>query len=487
MRLIVVLLLAAASLSACGGGAGGADVRGEWELAEGTADGAPLPRPAGTRATLELDGGELRGIAFCNSYFASYRDEAGSFSVDGIGRTEMGCEPAVMAAETAFLDALGRATTVNRRGEDLVLAGDGVELRFSQVPSVPDAPLAGTRWVLESVVDGETASSTVGQPAVLELSADGTLSASTGCRDLTGTWRTEAGSLLPDGLHVVGDECPAEAGRQDAHVTAVLGAGPLAEIQEDRLTLRGKDGRGLVYRADVADQALLGSWELVEGTAHGDALPLPDGARATLTFSPGSRAGGTAFCNGYGGRYVRDGEELRLEDVAVSLVMCEGPVGVAEGVYLDLLLHRAHRFSVDAEQLVLTSSAGELSFRRLQPPAVEAVTGRRWLLESVATGAGPAPATGDAALELRPDGTAVVTTGCRHFEATWRTGADSVHLEDGEYEILDCPPEVADQDRALVAVLGGGFQLRVDGDVLTLAVADTRGAPGATLHYRAQR
>ncbi|WP_104527700.1 META domain-containing protein [Blastococcus saxobsidens] len=489
MRLVAVLLLGAALLTACGGGAGGPDVRGEWHLVEGAVDGSALPSPGGATATLRFEAQEVRGRSFCNSFFASYRLSGDSLVLDGLGSTEMGCEPDVMAAETAFLGALARTATVTREGADLVLGGDGVRLRFSPVPPTPDRALADTRWVLETLVDGETASSTTGEPAVLVLRSDGGVEASTGCRSGAGTWLVDAGVLVLDGLAPTGD-CPPELAAQDAHVAAVLGGRPAPAIDGDRLTLSAPDARGLVYRAEAEGQredGLLGSWELIAGTADGHALPLPGGARATLTFSAGSQTGGTSFCNGYGGDYAVDGDELRFEEVAVSLVLCEGPVGEAEGAYLDALLDRTHRFTVDADRLRLSSPAGELTFRRLLPPPLDAVSDRRWLLESVGAGGTAVPATGDASLELRSGGTAAVTTGCRSFEATWRTGGDTVHLADWEYELLDCPPEVAGQDQALVDVLAGGFQLRVDGDRLVVDRADGRGAPAPTLVYRAER
>jgi heat shock protein HslJ len=153
-----------------------------------------------------------------------------------------------MAAETAYLNALGRARRVTVDGAGLVLTGDDVRLRFSPVLPVADRRLAGTRWVLDTLVDGDVAGSTFGEPAVLLLEPDGAADASTGCRSVTGTWLVEHGTLLLDDLVMDGD-CPPEVAAQDAHVAAVLAGGPAAEIAEDRLTLAAPDGRGLVYRA----------------------------------------------------------------------------------------------------------------------------------------------------------------------------------------------------------------------------------------------
>lgn len=246
-----LLLLAAALLVAgCaerGGGSAASDVVGEWFLAEGSADGNPLPQPAGPQATLTVAPETLSGRSFCNHYSSTYRMHGADLAIDGLGGTEIGCEPDVMTAETAYLGALGRADTVGLDGADLLLTGDGVRLRFSPVPPVPDRDLVGTRWVLDTLIHGDVAGSTLGNPATLVLAADGTLSGSTGCRSLTGRWAVTGDALVVEGLIADGD-CPPDVSGQDAQVTGVL-ADSQPAVQGDRLTLTGTDGRGLVYRA----------------------------------------------------------------------------------------------------------------------------------------------------------------------------------------------------------------------------------------------
>ncbi|RBY80144.1 hypothetical protein DQ239_03395 [Blastococcus sp. TF02-09] len=252
MRRSVLLLLGALALAACGtpAGAGGgtADVDGAWHLTGGTADGAGLPAPPGTQATLELAGDEARGTAFCNSWFATARLDGSALSLTEIGRTEMGCPPELMAAESAYLTALAAIDTAALDGEELVLTGDGVELRFGPLPAVPPSPLEGTRWVLESLIDGPTASSVLGE-AVLELASDGTATGSTSCSRWSGTWQRDGGTLRTARRELTDQPCASGLGAEDVHVTAVLEAGPAIEFREDRLTLTAADGRGLVYRA----------------------------------------------------------------------------------------------------------------------------------------------------------------------------------------------------------------------------------------------
>ncbi|MGY2129875.1 META domain-containing protein [Blastococcus sp. SYSU DS0617] len=252
MRRLVLLLPGVLALAACGpdavAGGAAADVEGEWQLTGGTAGGTELPAPPGPRATLELAGDEARGTAFCNRWFATVRLEGDALSLEGIGRTEMGCEPEVMAAESAYVAALAAVDTRTVDGDELVLTGDDVELRFRPVPAVPDSPLVGTSWVLESLVDGETASSVLGEP-LLELAPDGTATGTTGCTAWASTWRRSGDVLALDPLPGIGCDADAPLAAQDGHVTAVLEAGPGVAVDGDRLILTADDGRGLVYRA----------------------------------------------------------------------------------------------------------------------------------------------------------------------------------------------------------------------------------------------
>jgi heat shock protein HslJ len=224
------------------------EVSGQWELVEFTVDGTVRPDPAGARATLTVSDGELGGSSFCNTYSGTYRLDGDELSVSGLGGTEMGCEPEVMEAEAAYLTALGAAERAAVADGYLVLTGPDAELRFRPQPEVPASDLSGTRWQLETLLQGDVASSTTGEPAVLELADDGTLTASTGCRDLTGSWALDGDVVRVSGVEAATGSCPPDVAAQDEQVTTVLSADFQVAVVEDSLTLTGRDGLGLVYR-----------------------------------------------------------------------------------------------------------------------------------------------------------------------------------------------------------------------------------------------
>jgi heat shock protein HslJ len=255
----VLPMLAALCLLAagCGGGAvsGGddaadAEVEGAWQLVSGTGPSGPVEAPAPARVTLTIEGGHAGGTAACNQYGGSLTIDGDRFSLEDVSRTEMACAPAVMKAEAAYAAALDRVDTVRVEGDRLVLSGDGAELTFEPVPPVPTQALVDTLWRLESLVEGETVSSTSGD-ATLRLAPDGSLDGSTGCRSFRGRYTTRGDEVVVTELEAdngTAGACGPELTRQDELVLDVLGDGFRAEVAGDRLTLDA-GGSGLGYRA----------------------------------------------------------------------------------------------------------------------------------------------------------------------------------------------------------------------------------------------
>ena len=244
-----IVLAAAMTGAGCGQTAGAPpDLSGDWELVEFVEDGTVRPEPAGGRATLTAGDGELSGTSFCNSYSGTYRLDGDEIAVEGLGGTEIGCAPELLDAEAAYLAALATVESAGTVDGYLVLTGPDAELRFRPVAPVPPSDLVGTRWVLETLLEGEVASSTTGALAVLELADDGTFNASTGCRELAGTWSLEGDVLRLSAESDPTADCPADVVRQDSLVAEVLDADVQVEVVESSLTLTAGAGVGLVYR-----------------------------------------------------------------------------------------------------------------------------------------------------------------------------------------------------------------------------------------------
>lgn len=247
---IVVAVLAVLLAASCNDGEDDStDAAGAWVLSSGEHDGAEVPIVDGYRITLTIEDASIGGTAACNLYGGDAEIEGSSLRIGALNVTERGCEPAVMASEQAYLSALAAVTTIERTGDQLLLTGPRTELRFAALPPVPTAELIGTVWTLETLIEGDTASSVAGEPATLELRADGTLLGSTGCRTLSGTYTLSGDEVVATSLAAEGECAPALAA-QDGDVIAVLEGGFTATVDGDRLTLSSQGELGAVYRTN---------------------------------------------------------------------------------------------------------------------------------------------------------------------------------------------------------------------------------------------
>lgn len=229
--------------------AGPADANGDWRLTAGTVDGAAFPLDDRWPVTLMIEGTTVGGTGACNGYGGEIVVRDGAVQFGEMGMTAMGCEPEVMAIESAYHAALARIRLASMDGEALILAGEGVSLRFERIPPVPLAELIDTDWTLEALVTGAAASSVAGEPATLILHGDGRFEGSTGCRTFSGRYQEIGGEVVATEMAMDDRACPAELAAQDSHVTSVLGDGFTAAIDGNRLTVTAAGAIGLVYVA----------------------------------------------------------------------------------------------------------------------------------------------------------------------------------------------------------------------------------------------
>ena len=224
------------------------DPQGTWELVEGVVTGLPVPILDGHRITLTIEGSNIGGTAACNTYGGRLAVVGGRLRIQDLLQTMMGCDGPAMDAELLYMGGLVDVDSISLDGDELLLTGPGVDLRFSEVAPPPTAAIVDTVWVLETLVSGEAAASTVGEPATLELRSDGTIHGGTGCRSFDGTWVERGDEIGTPSLAMDDRVCPPDLQDADGHVVSVVGDGFRASVEGNRLTLT--DGaNGLVYLA----------------------------------------------------------------------------------------------------------------------------------------------------------------------------------------------------------------------------------------------
>jgi heat shock protein HslJ len=224
------------------------DLNGSWQLEQGTVRGEAIPILDTHRITLVVEAPTAGGIAACNHYGGSITVAGDEVVFSALSQTEMACDPPEsMEAEQRYLTGLAQVHTGVREGDTLVLTGVGVELRFNLQPPVPEAALVDTEWILESLIDGDVASSTAGH-AKLELLPDGTFAGSTGCRELSGRYMIYGDTVQVTEMGAHG-ECPPELSDQDGRVIGVIEGPFTVAIEGNTLTITSSGNQGLVFHS----------------------------------------------------------------------------------------------------------------------------------------------------------------------------------------------------------------------------------------------
>jgi heat shock protein HslJ len=221
---------------------------GAWTLTRGTTASGDISLSPDHPITLTIDAEKVGGHAACNIYGGTVAIDGDAIQLSAMSMTEMAClDERAMNAEAVYMAALGEVVRWARDGDQLILSGDGVELTFGLQPPVPDAEIVGTTWVLDTLIQGDAASTVLGD-ATLVLAADGTFIGSTGCRKLTGSYEISGDAIDFSDVTPTGD-CTHELRGQDSLVFDVLDGGVKATVDGSTLTLMGNDRQGLGYHA----------------------------------------------------------------------------------------------------------------------------------------------------------------------------------------------------------------------------------------------
>ena len=219
-----------------------------------TEDGRDRPLAAGTRIRLSFsDDGRLLASAGCNSMSGQAEIRDGRLLIGDLATTEMGCDPGRHAQDEWLARFLGGEPRFRLEGPEMTLSGDGTEIRLTdREVADPDRPLRGTRWVVDTVVDGQSASSVPeGADAHVILNEDNGFGGSTGCNQMGGSAAVDedAGTVTFSDVIATKMACEDDRMALERAVLSVLDGEVTYEIKADRLTLTHPRGKGLGLRA----------------------------------------------------------------------------------------------------------------------------------------------------------------------------------------------------------------------------------------------
>jgi heat shock protein HslJ len=263
--LLPLAVVAALALGACGRGgsiqAGAAD-SGDAEpwgrtflSTEVTENGQPKALVEGTRITLDFaqDGHRLAAQAGCNSMGGTAAFEGGRLIVRDLATTEMGCDPPRHAQDEWLARFLTSRPEWSRSGATLTLDNGTTRIVLQdRKVADPDRALWGTKWVVDTVIEGQVASSVPqGAEAFVAYDDKDRFAGNTGCNGMGGTSVIDETRSTIRFAEVITTKmaCEDDRMRLERAVLSTLQGDVRYEIEADVLKLDGPNGRGLRLRA----------------------------------------------------------------------------------------------------------------------------------------------------------------------------------------------------------------------------------------------
>jgi heat shock protein HslJ len=220
-----------------------------------TENGQPRELVAGTRITLNFfaDGHRLGAQAGCNQMGGPASFEGGRLVVGDMATTEMGCDPPRHAQDEWLARFLTSKPTWDRSGSTLTLDNGTVRIVLEdREVADPDRALRGTKWVVDTIVDGDSASSVpAGVEAHLTFEEGNRFSGNTGCNGMGGSSAVHEAKSTITFSEVITTKmaCDDDRMRVEQAVLDTLDGDVAYQIDADVLRLDGPGGHGLRLRA----------------------------------------------------------------------------------------------------------------------------------------------------------------------------------------------------------------------------------------------
>ncbi|MFF7256600.1 META domain-containing protein [Streptomyces microflavus] len=259
---VSVSVLALLTLAACGtesgSGSGSGDgsdtVQGDvpvtgvaWSVDSLTVGGKKTEAPEGSRLEIDPKGRAKVGFG-CNHIGADARVEGDRITFGKPVSTQMACDETTEKAEKAALAAMDGEVTAKLSGEKLTLTTEGGDT--IALSEEKPAGLVGTRWAVNTLLSGETATSVPAdlpkeRVPHLTFGEDGTVHGNSGCNSFHGKAAVEGSTIdfgPPAGTRKM---CPEAEMEVERAVLAALDGPATYTIKGSTLTVTSKDGKGI--------------------------------------------------------------------------------------------------------------------------------------------------------------------------------------------------------------------------------------------------
>ena len=120
---------------------------------------------------------------------------------------------------------------------------------------------------------------------------------------------------------------------------------------------------GCVILSACSPQAksLVGTWKLTGYGPENSPSPAVQDSGAMLTFKADGTLSGTSGCNGFGGGYKAEGDQITFGNLISTLMACSDPLMEQEGTMHQVLSGTA-TYKISGDTLTITNNGTALIF-----------------------------------------------------------------------------------------------------------------------------
>lgn len=175
----------------------------------------------------------------------------GMLWIDGLGGTEVGCQPPLRDQEEWLKTFLTSRPSWHVNGDQLTLASGGTTITLlDRKIAEPDFPLDGIRWNVVTTITNADLRQGHHLPEQVWISFDGGhLTGWSGCNELSGTVIRNNTELNFSEVATTDHACTPETAALHAAILATLGPAVAYTIDHNRMTLLAPSGIGLDLEA----------------------------------------------------------------------------------------------------------------------------------------------------------------------------------------------------------------------------------------------
>ncbi len=422
-------------------------------------------------ATFAPDG-TVSGSGGCNNYTGGYTLSGDQISIGPLASTMMFCE-AGSDEETTYLAALQQAKRLAFSAEGRLQIfydpGDGTEGVL--VYTIGQTPLVGTNWVL--LAYGSPDAPTTVEPGTVITAVfyeDGSLTGQAGCNSYVASYTSQDGGLTVSQGATTLMMCTMGMEQSDAYL-ASLSKAESYTITGPVLQINANGGAEVLTFTSASLPLEYTLWTLAafNGAAVMEDVPL------TMQFIPGEEAGtgtvgGVVVCNNYNAGYTLDGTNLTITGTMTTFMACPPETAPTEQAYL-ATLNGAQSYQILANQMVLTSSEGQMAFVADRTPLV----GTNWRLTAMGDITAPIAPAEEAEFNAfftrqmgSPSGLLQGRSGCNEYNATFAASLTEIKINPPATTRMACPSPVAEQESEFLQALTDASQYAIVGDVLKI-------------------